>query len=170
MLELAERAHEAELEFILIGGHAVAVVGRARSTRDVDFLVRKNDVERWKSLLGALDFSVAFERAPFVQFSSSEELPLPEVDLMVVDEDTFQQFVEEAVEFPGTKGELQVAGPVHLIALKLHAMKSREGALREQDWADILSIAEKNNLQPDESPLREIIDKHGPEGIRDRWP
>ena len=91
ILELIERlAREAEkrnVEFLVIGGHAVVHHGYERMTTDVDFLSEQGAREAWLSTLWEFGYELAVEPPAFVQFSKQEP-GWPQVDIIFVSEGT----------------------------------------------------------------------------------
>lgn len=138
ILELIERlsseAKQRDLDFLLIGGHAIARLGHARMTLDIDFLVPSGAKDQWTALLGQFGYSCYSEGNAFAQFSG--QVGWPRIDLMLVAADTFAKLSVEAIEKEGVR----VPSPRHMVALKLHAASSPDRSKPEQDWEDIRKL------------------------------
>jgi hypothetical protein len=47
------------MSFLVIGGHAVNAHGASRMTFDLDLLVRRSDLEKWRELMERLGFVIS---------------------------------------------------------------------------------------------------------------
>jgi hypothetical protein len=63
--ELVQRFNEAKIEYALCGGMAVALHGHPRFTRDIDFLVHPESLNRAKEVAAATGFLDESGRIPF---------------------------------------------------------------------------------------------------------
>jgi predicted nucleotidyltransferase len=145
--------------FLLIGGHAVNALGRTRSTLDWDFMVAKTEFDHWKRALGTLGYSLWHLASAFAQFKEPPDLP--PVDLMMVDDMTFEKMfsASRVIEVGGV--EIRVPCAPHLVALKLHAAASIYREDRSKDMEDIYAIVRRNNLSTDDPAFRELVEKYG---------
>src|SRR2546422_5524475 len=136
---LAERAAEAGLPFLLIGGNAVIAYGYPRQTRDIDLFVREEERRKWHELVESLGYSSFHIHRVFHMYRPVKE-NLPELDLMLVDASTFSKLAAEAVEilFRGTP--MRIPSLRHLIALKLHALRSGLEHRRTRDLLDVITL------------------------------
>jgi hypothetical protein len=133
------RLDEASIDYALIGGLAVAVWGAPRATKDIDLLVRREDLPRALVALRAAGFTL--EGLPF-EFKDGTEVQrinkvdpdgnLMTVDFMLVDRNLEAAWASRA-SLPF--GERQV---VVVSRDTLMAMKARAG--RPQDLADIQNL------------------------------
>jgi hypothetical protein len=129
----------AAIDYALVGGLAVAVWGAPRATKDIDLLVRKEDLVRAKAALDASGFTL--EGLPF-QFKDGTEVQrinkidaggdLMTVDLMVVDE-SLEPVWATRTRLPFADRDVTVVSRDGLIAMKARAA-------RPQDIADIQSL------------------------------
>jgi hypothetical protein len=76
--------HEPALRFLIVGGYDVAAHGHTRATFDVDFLVSKEDRQKWLQRLLDRGFQLISETAAFAQFSPPDKST--GLDLMFVAE------------------------------------------------------------------------------------
>lgn len=168
ILDLIERlAHEAaqrNIEFLLIGGQAIGILGHPRMTADIDFLVLASNKPGWEALLGTYDYRCFAEAKGFAQFEG--KLGWPRIDLMLVDDATFAKLRADAVD---TRGKL-TPSPQHMVALKLHATRSteRDPDKANQDWIDIRKLIELHRLDPAEDNFASLIRRYGGEEALER--
>ena len=152
---LTSEAGKRGLEFLLIGGHAVIQHGYQRMTVDVDFLCRAVQRGEWGEVIEHYGYKVYSEATAFTQFAGDPGWP--KVDLMFVDDSTFEKLERESVR----KGSLHVPSPRHMVALKLHAARSPTRSEPEKDWGDIEALVKLHRLDPDDQDFRDIILRYG---------
>jgi hypothetical protein len=157
---IASRAASEGLPFLLAGGHAVITHGFARSTFDLDLIVRRNDREKWLELAQGMGYELHREGPAFLQFNApnAESFPL---DLMLVNEDTFSKMQADAVPAPSGVRDLRVVSLMHLLALKCHAAKHGHPGRIVKDAEDVIQLIQNNRLDPDAQDIRELLQKHG---------
>jgi hypothetical protein len=157
---IAQKAGEAGLPFLIIGGYAVMAHGFVRATDDLDLLVQRGHRDRWRALLEGLGMTVYREKPTFLQFNPPPTTPLP-VDLMFVAEEVFDRM--QAVAEPASVGGVSfgVVSLLHLVALKCHAILHGEELRRIKDTEDLIQLAKINHLDLNEPELRTTILKHG---------
>ena len=63
--KLVERFNEAKLDYALCGGMAVALHGYPRFTKDIDFLIPPESLDRAREVAAALGFTDESGRIPF---------------------------------------------------------------------------------------------------------
>ena len=152
---LTSEAGKRGLEFLLIGGHAVIQHGYQRMTVDVDFLCRAVQRGEWGEVIEHYGYKVYSEATAFTQFAGDPGWP--KVDLMFVDDSTFEKLERESVR----KGSLHVPSPRHMVALKLHAARSPTRSEPEKDWGDIEALVKLHRLDPDDQDFCDIILRYG---------
>lgn len=161
---IAAVAERKNARILVIGGHAINAYGYTRTTVDFDFVIPGTTLPIWRDELDAIGYRWRGETRAFAQFSAPEgdNPPFP-IDLMLVDEVTFEKLWIEArvLDFAGVS--LRVPKPTHLIALKLHALKNPARAARGKDLPDIVQlmrIAELDLADPElDAILRRYADK-----------
>jgi hypothetical protein len=135
---LAKLAQQHRLRCVLIGGHAVSAQGYVRATLDVDVAVPETERAEWKQALLALGYRVFHEQAAFLQLRAPLSGGWP-VDLMVVENGTFDKLMAASDRLTFDDEPMHVASRRHLIAMKLHALKSRQ----EHRWTkDVIDLSE----------------------------
>jgi len=159
---ITAKAQEKGLRFLVIGGHAVMAHGFARSTYDLDLLVRANEREQWLQLLKEAGATVHSSGKSFIQFQPTTVFP-ETADLMLVNDQTFEQFwIDSIVPVPpDSYGETRFVSLNHLIALKCHAIKHGHAGRVEKDVDDILELVKINKVDIADEKFRQLILKHG---------
>ncbi len=156
--------HDKELPALMIGGHAVTALGHPRATYDLDLLIPKSSAAAWKAALSQLGFKPYAESANFIQFEASQGLPLPPVDLMLVDTDVF----ETLASAKNSSSPIPTPGVQAMVALKLHAINQPARENTAQDWADVFALIKANNLSLDDPGFSDIVSKHGGKAAAER--
>ena len=139
---IVDALNEARMDYAVCGGIAVAMHGYARMTKDIDLLVRKQDVERIHDLVRPLGFDLPVATLPFdvgterermvVRISKMVAQELLSLDLLVVTP-VFEEVWEQrmAVEWRGKATYL--VSPAGLAIMKRLAG-------RLQDLADLENL------------------------------
>jgi len=158
--EIAKRADEAGIPFLIIGGYAVLAHGYVRTTDDLDLIVCREQRAKWSNLLAGLGMTIKNNAATFLQFDPADKTGM-KVDLMFVSEEVFAQLKTAAgqVEIEGTR--VKVVALLHLIALKCHALQHSKSIRRLKDMDDLIQLILINQLNLNEPELRATILKHG---------
>ena len=132
---------QAKVDYALVGGMAVAVWGAPRATKDIDLLVRSEDLTRAMASVRGCGFTL--EALPF-EFKDGTILhrinkvdeagSLMTVDFMLVD-DNLELAWASRRRVPFADGEVSVVSREALIAMKARAA-------RPQDVMDIQNLKE----------------------------
>lgn len=162
LANISERAAEKGLPCLLAGGHAVITHGFARSTFDLDLIVRQEDREAWLVLAKELGYELHREAEVFTQFNAPRQNAFP-LDLMFVNSQTFSKLRSEAVPAPSTATGLWVVSLMHLLALKCHAVKHGHSGRRLKDAEDVIQLIQIHGLNPEAEAMRELFRQHGTE-------
>jgi len=141
-IQLGQQAPQ--LRFLIIGGYAVAAHGHTRATFDVDFLVRRADRDAWTSRLMAAGLKLFGETRAFAQFAQGE--PGDGLDLMFVDDATFEPMWLESEERAFWGSRARVPSLIHLLALKLHALKQASPHRTAKDAEDVEMLIRRNRV------------------------
>jgi len=168
MKDLNDIINEAQaqgLPFLIIGGQAVKLLGYERVTRDFDFVVLANERRRWEKLLARHGYGLVHATSAFAQFKRVEIEENP-IDLMLVDDSTFAKLSAESTEkeWEGARGRVPV--PLHLIAMKLHALKSPHRY--PKDYTDIVELMRIHKLDIRSPEFQAILARYAPPHIRER--
>ena len=135
---IANEADEARLRFLIIGGLAVNAYGQPRATYDADLLIPRRDLPAWKALLDKFGYALRHEQETFVQFQPPLKGMWP-VDLMLVTDGTFEKLARESRRVQIADAMRPVPSPMHLIALKLHALKHGPASRATRTWRTLLN-------------------------------
>jgi hypothetical protein len=164
---ITQKAGEAGLPLLLIGGYAVMAHGFVRATDDLDLLVQSSRRDQWRRLLEGLGLSVYRDLPAFMQFNPAPGARLP-VDLMFVADEVFERMRAAADQASVEDLSLGIVSLLHLIALKCHAIKHGRPLRRLKDTEDLIQLALINHLDLNEPELRATILKHGNQELYDK--
>ena len=91
------------------------------------------------------------------------------VDLMSADEHTFSAIQQKGHRCEIEKGlRLAIPSPLHLIAMKLHAMRNPQRFERGVDLQDVKHLIKAANVDPSSAEFIEIARRYGNEKIQAR--
>jgi Nucleotidyl transferase of unknown function (DUF2204) len=135
------------VEYILVGGHAVAYHGHPRFTGDIDFLIRATEVNAERVLAVLEDFgfgSVGIEKSDLLKSGQVIQLGQPpnRIDLLTsisaVDFDSaWQSRIQTAIDDQ----------PVNILGWEA-LLRNKRASARQKDLADVeklLAIAKRKN-------------------------
>ena len=162
---IANEATEARLGFVIIGGLAVNSYGHARTTFDADFLIPRRDLGAWKSLLERFGYALRHEQETFVQFTPPLKGMWP-IDLMLVNDRTFGKLAGEARLLQIAGRPMPVPAPLHLIALKLHALKHGPVTRKDTDLPDIVELVRLQGIDVESAAFANICEAYGTKELR----
>ena len=137
LIELAD----ADAEFVVVGGHAVAFHGHPRATKDLDVLVRATGVNARKVYRALAAYGAPLEtfevsEADFADYGGVLQIGLPPHRIDILNRASGLTFDEaiadgEAFEIEGRK--------VPVIGLQA-LLKNKRAAARAQDLADVAAL------------------------------
>jgi predicted nucleotidyltransferase len=165
--EIARKAAQAGIPFLIIGGYAVLSHGHTRTTDDLDLITPNSRRQEWTKLLTELGMSIKHDATAFLQFDPRETNEM-EVDLMFVAKEVFDKLFHAAVETKVEGIPVRTVALVHLIALKCHSFLNGRPDRRFKDIDDLIQLILVNRLDLNEPELRSIILKHGNAEIYER--
>jgi nucleotidyltransferase DUF2204 len=155
-------AAERGLPSLIIGANAIVLLGYIRNTIDLDLIVPEESRSQWLDLLRELGYRLFHGASAFAQFEAAERAGTP-VDLMFVDGPTWETLVDGAREMQLAGEKVLLPRSEHLVALKLHAIRSPTREKPEIDWEDIRQIVQICALDPREKSFRALILRYGGE-------
>ena len=167
---IAEEAEKAGLsDFLLIGGNAVIAHGVPRFTRDIDFVIPEAQKATWRSFLEGHGFPFFHGTPAFEQYEDPTKRK-PRVDLMIVDEGTWEKLFSDAWNYDLGDGiSARVASPQHLIAMKLKACLSQHRREDAVDWSDIVELSLLHQFDPaKDEKFSDFVLQFGGEGLHRR--
>lgn len=161
---IAKLMKEQSLPALMIGGHAVTALGYPRATFDLDLLIPRSSAPRWKEAMLRMSYRLFAEATNFHQYEAPASLPLPPVDLMLVDEEVFAVLEQTK----SCAEPIPTPGVVALIALKLHAIHQPSREDPGKDWCDVLALVKAHRLTLDDPEFAAIVRRHGGETAIER--
>lgn len=161
---LEREAGSRGLGFLIIGAHAVNQYGYSRDTSDLDLLIRRSDRQAWLSLFSSLNYRIQDEKPGFLQLEAPKEYIWP-VDLMFVNDSTWEKMSAAAVEVGIGDATCRVPKLLHLIALKVHALKNGHAGRFLKDFQDVEGLILINKLDVASSEVKEVFQRYGTEEL-----
>jgi len=160
---LKELSVKSGIPVVLIGAYALQAYGVIRQTLDVDVLISEAD---------ALKMDAGLRRAGYTELVRSEifaryrhlSTELADVDVLYVDSETAKRMVGEAREYPLAETTCLIPALSHLLALKLHAIRSNPQR-EPRDFADIIELVRANPRDISKDELHGLCVRYGPGGI-----
>ena len=169
-IALAAKAADEGLEAVLVGGNAVNLHAYSRTTFDVDLLVPEEQAERWLAFFSRHGYSV-FHRTPnFIRahLAADPAGALP-VDLMLADAQTFSKIAQASSTAEIGRGlTLRIPSPLHLIAMKLHALRSPHRLAHGVDLQDVTHLLRAAKIDVAGPEFAELMERYGSDEIRER--
>ena len=164
---IAEVTQASGVRLILIGGFAINAYGVARNTLDVDFLISEADYQKLTDPLSAQGYKESVRTDVFVKYEHKDRGAMP-IDLLFVDPNTFEMIWRGGGESTISGHRFKTPSLLHLIALKLHAIKKGSKDRVWKDLPDIINLVIANRMDVSSSDFVEICRKFGPEGIHQK--
>ena len=160
---VARASKKAVVPCVLIGGFAVNFYKVTRNTLDIDFLITKEDFAKIKDTLLSADYAEDFSTDVATRLSNKKDAL--DIDFMMVDDLTREKIIKDGktAEIVGEK--LIIPSLNHLIALKLHAIKSNQKNRIWKDLPDIIRLINMNNVDCKNKTFKEICLKYGNDEI-----
>lgn len=163
---LCESFARESVDFMLIGGFALAAHGVVRQTMDVDCLIDEADSGSADKALTGCGYRQGFKADSFVKYEHQSGLFM-DIDVMLVDEETFGKMRDRSSIEQIGDADIRVPSVSHLLALKLHAVKNNPR--RElKDLGDAVELLRHGKDVVPRDELREICERYGPEGVFER--
>ena len=160
---LADGLSKRNIQALLIGGHALQPYGVVRQTLDVDCLVADRDAGVVGQILVTAGYQERARTANFARYSHTS-LYLMDVDVLLVDQATLQLMLKASRKYCMGAFEWRVPCLIHLVALKLHAVK--HAPRREaRDFGDIVELLRANRAEWQIEELKSLCQKYGPKDI-----
>ena len=153
VLKLIKGFHAQEnVPFAVAGAFALHAYGISRATQDLDFITTEGIRERLISFLESKGYETLNKSEGFSNHLHSRP-DWGRIDLIYVGQTTADLLLGSAVEIelmPGITAPVPI--PEHLIALKLHAMRSDPGR-RYQDLADLKLLLQLDSLDQEKAEV-----------------
>jgi predicted nucleotidyltransferase len=145
----------AEVSFLLMGGLATSVLGRARLVTDIDIFVRDRDVQPALAALAGAGFETLVVSPNWLAKAIKEGILVDVISRSTHDISLTDEIMEHAVEVDLEGRRLLSVSPEDLIVMKAVATDEDTGRY----WHDALSLLGRQDL--DWSYLTSRAKKHG---------
>ena len=156
---LSQCAAEKGLKFLVIGGQAVIWHGYSRTTRDLDLMVPRTQQGGWRAAIEALGYRFLHETPAFMQFEAPSPGQWP-VDFTLVSDETFAKLWAEASDVSLMGARVRMPTVMHLIALKLHAIKQGLPHREAHDLNDVIQLVDANHIDTAAESFRQYCEKY----------
>ena len=148
---------------VIIGGHAVRAYGYARQTVDFDCMIAVKSVDELSEFLRQYGYTEAGRTGAFVRYVFRDRTQ-GDLDVLPVDAETFAKIYGESRVIDAGLLAMRVPKPIHLIALKLHAIKNN-GKRELKDGADIVEIMRLHGGEISDDELKAVCNRYAPRGF-----
>lgn len=151
---------------IIVGGWALNFLGMVRQTLDFDFMIFEDEFETIASVLEKAAYRQIIRTELYARFESTADSPMPYIDCLFADKNTYEKIVSGGKKVYIFNTEFILPKAMHIIAMKLHAVKYGERYRKGKDFNDIISLIELYNIDISEgSEFESICKKYGNEDI-----
>ena len=144
---------------LLIGGNAMIAYGSERLTQDCDCAVIAENERMVADVLKPLGYLFKERFSTFVRYAHLGH-KRPVVDVMLLQAATFEKLRAQSQKIELDGFQLNAPKPLHLVALKLHALKQNPDRLGK-DWGDIVYLLRTFDGNVDE--LKEVAQRYASE-------
>jgi hypothetical protein len=146
---------------IVVGGWAINLLGMARTTLDFDFMIFEEEFDILASSLQKSGYKQVIKTSLYARFQSEKNNILPYIDCLFADEGTYDKIVSVGKKVDIFGAEFILPTALHIIAMKLHAVKHGEKHRFAKDYNDILALIEIHGLDTSpESEFAEMCNKY----------
>jgi hypothetical protein len=159
-----EQMKQAGVRYLLVGGNAANAYGVDRFTDDVDVFIEDHTADRAVAALARYGYREG-TRSPLVSRLRPGDPTLPIVDLIFADAATFNRMWSERCELPWGAHVQPFPAPMHLIAMKLHALQHGHEGRRVKDAGDILEIARLRGIDLQGPDFRDACLKYASQRV-----
>ena len=157
------RLPQADVDFLMIGGHAVNQYGYSRATIDVDFMIASDDLDSVQSVMKDAGFT-NISQSENVVFFNKPGFAL-RVDFLKVDANTMKTLLLDAQEVEYGGQLVKIPSLENLIAMKLFSLSSGSSGRWEKDFPDIVHLVVENGMNIDEN-LKPLCERNFPSSPR----
>ena len=161
---ITKKFGQAGIRYVLIGGFAVNYYKVLRATADVDLMLAADDLDKAARILEDAGYQRKNSTKAFAQFQS-RDIRAIDIDLILVDRKTLDGVLEEAVEAEIAGWTMYLPSLMHLMVLKIHAMKNNPKGRSLRDLADVIDLLKTHGINPQEASFRTLCLEYGTEEI-----
>jgi len=154
---LIENFQKNKIDFAVIGGFALYAAGYTRATKDIDFLVTKEDTPKVKKIMLSYGYELLYESEDVSNFLGKMR-ELGKVDFLHAHRKYARAMLARAQEEKILDGKfkVKVVKPEDLIGLKVQS-SSNDPNRFHQDLADIEAVIRANYENLDMDLIREYF-------------
>ncbi|MBI4025401.1 MAG: nucleotidyl transferase AbiEii/AbiGii toxin family protein [Verrucomicrobia bacterium] len=145
----------AGIRWLLVGGFAVNFHGVSRYTADLDLLVTDAAYPMIFAILQKIGYREFHRQESFARLRS-ENLYLMDIDMLFVDDRTFEKMWEVSCAATVKNSSVRVPTIQHLFAMKLHALKYGHAGRQRKDLDDVRDLAAVCQLDLCSDEFREL--------------
>jgi hypothetical protein len=149
---------DAQVPLLLIGGTAVQAYGYSRFTKDFDCVIAHESAAALGELLRNEGFAEFYRSDVVLRYRNPETGWV--IDALPVDGATFSKLWNKRREVKLGDRLLPIAGPLHLIAMKLHAVKNSP-ARKLPDLVDMLELVCREHRSFTREEIELVCDRYG---------
>jgi len=152
---------EKNVQYGLIGGFAMGLLGITRSTIDIDFLIDADDASKIDGIMKARGYSCVHQSEDVSQYVSTVKI-FGEVDFLHARREIARRMLKESIETEVFEGQLKIRilKPEDIIGLKVQASMNDSVRL-QQDFSDIESLMKYYGKKLDWNRLQEYFSLFG---------
>jgi hypothetical protein len=164
---LANAVNSHGLRVLVVGGFGVSALSRERMTRDIDLLIATDELPRLEAILRESGYQRGTANHLVVKFHHPSLFLIP-VDVLLVNQSTLEKLWQESRQVTIEGSPLRVPKPLHLAAMKFHAMKENSDRLAK-DGADIVSLMQAHPQEMTVEAVEAACHTFGTPGIWRRF-
>ena len=154
---------------IVVGGWAINLLGFSRNTLDFDFMIFEDEFEIVVGIMKDLHYTIMVQTTMYARFHSIIDKEMPYIDCLFANKDTYTKLVNSGKKSELFGSQFILPDVLHIIAMKLHALKHGDKNRWAKDYNDIVSLIEIHNIEiSDQSDFKELCDRYGSESIYKR--
>jgi hypothetical protein len=166
---VAKVLNDAGFPPILVGGWAVNFLGFTRNTVDFDFMILEDKFDIVTSVLEAEGYSVAVKTSLYARFKYKDDEDFKYIDCLFANLSTYNKLKAESTNIELFDTNFFLPKPLHIIAMKLHAVKHGTLFRGSKDFDDIVMLVEIHNIDiSQQSEFKAMCDRYADNDIYKR--
>jgi len=147
---------------IIVGGWAINLHGFPRQTIDFDFMIYEEEFDIISQALLKLGYYQTVKTELYARFESDSNDSYLYFDCLFADKNTYNKLSSYGKLIKIYNTEFILPCPMHIIAMKLHALKHGSHDREYKDFNDILSLIRIYDIDiSNKSELEELCLKFG---------
>ncbi len=154
---------------ILVGGWAVNQLGFVRNTIDFDFMILEDKFNIVSSVLGGEGYTVAIKTSLYARFQCKDDEDCQYIDCLFANLSTYEKLKAESTSIELFDTQFLLPKPLHIIAMKLHAVKHGGLHRGSKDFDDIVMLIEIHDIDIlQESEFKAMCERYADNDIYKR--